>query len=170
MLPAGLKGLLTWGVPALPLTPAVTTGPGVPWEIPGARGRAVPEWKGNRSWNGEEREDRLRAKQGNKAKLEQDGDKPSAAKAKELWEALVLQPGPAEALQRRLCSQKSWECSAMDKDLGPFPLSGKGAAGEACTDWLCQAAWNEQCQGSHAVWMDLVKTHSTAAPWRNLEK
>lgn len=134
----------------------------------GLEGGQCQNERGNGGWNGEEREDRFRAKQGNEAKLEQDGGKPSAAKAKELWEGIVLQPGPAAALQRRLCSQKSWECSAMDKDCCPLPLSWRGAAGEACTDWLCQAAQNEQCQCTPAVWMDLVK--NTAAPWGNLDK
>lgn len=80
----------------------------------------MSDWKGNGGLNGEEREDRFRAKHGNKAKLEQDGDEPSAAKAKELCEAIVLQPGSAEALQRRLCSQKSWECC-------PFPSLCEGS-------------------------------------------
>lgn len=73
----------------------------------GLEGGQCQNRRGNGGWNTEEREERSRAKQGNKAKLEQDGDKPSAAKAKELWEAIVLQPGSAEALRRRLCSQKS---------------------------------------------------------------
>lgn len=127
--------------------------------------------RGNGVWNAEERKDRSRAKQGNEAKLEQDGDEPSAAKAKELQEAIVLQPGSAEALQRRLCCQKSWECSAMHKDCCPFPLSGRGAAGEACSDSDSAKQPELSSPSAPMLWeWTWWKTHSTAAPWGNLEK
>lgn len=127
-------------------------------------GRQCQNGRENWGWKGEERR-QVQSKAGEQSQARTRWDKPSAAKAKELWEAIVLQPGRAEAL----FAPRNAE-SAMDKDCCPFPLSGRGAAGEACTDWLCQAARNEQCQCSHAVWTDLVTNTAQLLPegiWDN---
>lgn len=130
-----------------------------------------------RKWNGgctgEESQGRSRAKQRNKAKLEQDWEDPTAGKAKKLWEAILLQPGSAEALQRRPCSKKSSKCSAMHEWKAALPSHSLGQE-------LQVRLAASLIFPSSQIWAVPVlpccvnrlrkKTHSTGAPWGNLKK
>ena len=92
VLPVGSKGTADLrSISALPPTLAVTTyrvirtgGQGFTEKSLGLERRHHQTGRGNGGCTGEESQGRSRAKQRNKAKLEQDGEDPSAAKAKKL--------------------------------------------------------------------------------------
>lgn len=90
--------------------------------------------RGNGGCTGEESQGRSRAKQRNKAKLEQDGtthvqQKPRSSEKPFYYSQDQLKPSKGGFASRS--PENALPC--MSKDCCPFPLSGSGAAGEACS-------------------------------------